>query len=148
MNMDRLKHELRGHEGFRQHVYDDADGQRAHGKGHVDGSPSKLTVAYGRNLEDVGIRHDEAELMLANDIRDAYNSALRYVDLRSLDEGREHVIINMAFNLGSRLGSFVNMLDAVRHGEWERAADEMLDSRWAEQVGSRAQELARRMREG
>jgi lysozyme len=59
------------------------------------------------------------------------------------------VIINMAFNLGVyRLGKFHKMRQAVYSSDWNRAADEMLDSRWAQQVGERAQRLAQMMREG
>ena len=66
-----------------------------------------------------------------------------------LNPARRAVLVNMAFNLGrARLRSFRHMLRAVRRREYSRAAHEMLDSKWARQVGNRATELAEQMRTG
>jgi lysozyme len=55
----------------------------------------------------------------------------------------------MCFNLGvTRLGGFVNTLAAMKRGDYEAAADGMMKSLWASQVGRRAQRLAKMMREG
>ena len=53
----------------------------------------------------------------------------------------------MYFNLGNRLFKFVNMLAALNEGNYEKVADEMLDSKWAKQVKGRSIELADMMRE-
>ena len=56
-----------------------------------------------------------------------------------LSDNRQAAITDMAFNLGSAgLGKFENMIDAVESGDFEKAADEMSDSKWAGQVGDRA----------
>lgn len=63
-----------------------------------------------------------------------------------LDGPRKGVIVNMAFNLGrKRLSQFHQFLAAVDIGDYATAAAEMLDSKWAKQVGKRAQRLAFRM---
>jgi lysozyme len=87
----------------------------------------RLTIGVGRNLDDVGISELEARLMLSNDI----------------------ARVNMIFNLGiSRFKGFKKMIAAIVVGNFERAAEEMLNSKWADQVGPRARELARMMRMG
>ena len=55
----------------------------------------------------------------------------------------------MVFNLGlSRFRRFRKTIAAIKAGDWEQAAREMLASLWARQVGRRAQELAEMMRRG
>lgn len=135
--MDRtlLKSQLERHEGLRLKPYRDTVG--------------KLTVGYGRNLDDVGITPEEAELMLDNDI-DAAEKHLKTVDeYNSLDPIRQAVICNMAFNLGFYgLMAFRKMWKAIARKDYTEAAKQMLDSRWARQVGYRADELAQIMRSG
>ena len=72
----------------------------------------------------------------------------------SLDAARRAVLVNMAFNMGlgvhgqSGLLGFARMLAAVERGDYDRAAAEMMDSRWARQVGPRAHRRARQMQTG
>jgi lysozyme len=66
-----------------------------------------------------------------------------------LDPVRARVLQNMAFNLGiDGLLGFKNTLSAVKAKNWAAASQGMLSSRWAEQVGARAQRLAKMMRTG
>jgi len=66
-----------------------------------------------------------------------------------LDEVRKSVLLNMCFNLGiGGLLEFNNTLAYVAAGDWERAANGMLASKWAKQVGRRAIELSELMRKG
>lgn len=68
---------------------------------------------------------------------------------RGLDEVRKAILINMCFNLGlPRLMTFRKMLKALEDRNYELAAKEMLDSKWAKQVGNRAIELSEMMRTG
>ena len=67
----------------------------------------------------------------------------------ALNEARQYVLISMMFNLGAgRLMGFKKMLLALNNGAYSVAAAEMLDSRWAGQVKSRAQKLAKIMKTG
>jgi len=147
---DRLKVE----EGFRQFPYWDCCGQPVRAcECQVRG---KLTIGHGRNLEDVPLSVYEAELMVLNDIHRAVVQCrlmLKFFDL--LDVPRQVVLADMAFNMGigtdkppAGLLGFVKMLEAVRGLKFDRAALEMLDSKWARQVGSRAAKLAAVMRTG
>ena len=66
-----------------------------------------------------------------------------------LDDNRQRVLANMCFNLGyPRLRNFKKFLAALQTGNWEEAAEEMLDSKWAVQVGDRAKRLSKRMEKG
>lgn len=108
------------------------------------------TIGYGRNLQDVGIRQDEARLMLENDLTVAMNDArFLFDDFAALTPNRQRVLVDMAFNLGrTRLAGFKAMWAALERGDYHAAAAEMKDSRWARQVGNRADRLARMMKEG
>lgn len=110
----------------------------------------KLTIGVGRNLDDNGISVDEATMMLENDI-DVVMAQLdhKLPWWRDMTEPRQRVLANMCFNLGiTRLLKFINTLEAMKHGQYDKAASGMLDSLWAKQVGKRAIRLAKQMREG
>ncbi len=110
----------------------------------------KMTIGIGRNLIDKGISLEEAEYLLNNDIHETYKLVTANIPVFSkLDEPRKLILLDMAFNLGvTGLTKFKNMLSALESSDYQRAAEEMLDSRWATQVGRRAQELAIKMIEG
>jgi len=122
------------HEGFRQFPYKDTVG--------------KLTIGVGRNLDDVGISEDEAAHLLENDILVARNELLfAFPAFSQMQPVRQDALTNMVFNMGiTRFKGFKNMIAALVEQNYQLAADEMLDSKWARQVGSRADELAYQMR--
>jgi lysozyme len=93
---------------------------------------NKLSIGYGRNLEDNGISLDEAEYLLRNDIKrtetELKNALPFYI---KLDDVRQNVLINMAFNLGvPRLLKFKKTLAYIQDFEFEKASKEMLVSKW------------------
>lgn len=110
----------------------------------------KVTIGWGRNLTDVGIRLDEAQLMRQNDMTTALvgiRTALPWFD--ALDTVRQRVLLNMGVNLGVQgLLGFSRMLAAMQRGDYETAAEEMLASDWSTDVGGRATRLATWMRTG
>lgn len=112
----------------------------------------KVTIGYGRNLDDVGITTEEADVLLQRDVEVATLDAQRFtgeVVWDSLTPARKAVIINMAFNLGiTRLSMFKRLHHNLAISSYDEAAKEMLNSRWARQVGSRAVRLADSMRQG
>lgn len=111
-------------------------------------SAGKMTIGYGRNLEDTGITEPEARILLVNDIaraQQAIHSRLPWS--LGLPQPAQDVLCNMAFNLGvDGLLQFKQFLAALQSRDYPTAADEMLNSQWATQVGSRATELARIIR--
>lgn len=136
MDRARLETQLIKHEKRSRFPYKDAVG--------------KLTIGIGRNLDDVGVRDDEMDLMLENDIDAVLEQVVRVFPwYPPLDNVRQNVILNMAFNLGiAGLQGFTQTLAAIARGDYEGAAEHMLDSKWAKQVGGRAVELAEMMRTG
>jgi lysozyme len=134
--MEQLLEQLKKHEGFRSKPYYCTAG--------------KLTIGYGRNLDDVGITKDEAEELLLNDVREAANDLIRnYPFTDNLDTVRFECLVNMCFNLGiSRLSQFKKMWAAIEEKNFRKASEEMLDSKWAKQVGDRAHELSYQMLTG
>jgi len=112
----------------------------------------KLTVGYGRNLQDNGISELEAEQMLLSDIQIALEDAKKFVGQVVWDElsdVRQACLINMAFNLGlPTLKKFEMFRQALLDGDMGEASRQMLDSRWARQVGQRANRLAIMIKEG
>lgn len=135
-DMDALKQQLVDHEGLRLKPYTDTTGH--------------LTIGVGRNLSDVGITEDEAMQMLEHDIAVAIGFlSTRYPWFLALDTVRQRVLVDMAFNLGADgLAKFPRFLEAARTAQWDEAADEMMASLWAVQVGHRAIRLIRMMRTG
>lgn len=118
-------------------------------KAYVD-TRGKVTVGVGRNLTDVGISTSEAMQLLDNDVATILaRLPAKLPWFGRLDPMRQRVLVNMAFNLGlDGLLSFKQMLSALKSGDYDGAADEMLDSDWAEQVKDRAIRLAQQMRTG
>ena len=131
--MDALLAELRRDEGLRLKPYRCTAG--------------KLTIGVGRNLDDVGISEAEADLLLRNDVARSMADLDEAIPWwRSLTEARQRVLVNMAFNLGATgLLGFRNTLAAIESGNYVKAANGMLQSLWASQVGERAVRLARMM---
>lgn len=107
-----------------------------------------LTIGVGRNLDDVGLSAAEVDFMLDNDIAARRQSLSRFDWFTGLDEARQGVVINMSFMGIPRLLAFYKMIAALEVHDYERAAAEMLDSKWAGQVGARATRLAHQMRTG
>ena len=112
----------------------------------------KLTIGYGRNLDDVGISQAEANYMFERDFAKAEADAKKIcmefgINAEDMIEQRFYVLTDMCFNLGyGGLKKFKGMLTALKNGLYDDAANHMLDSLWAKQVGNRATQLAALMR--
>ncbi len=132
-----LKEQLLRHEGLKLKPYRCTAG--------------KLTIGVGRNLDDRGISRSEAITLLENDIHRCESEILQRIPTlyNMLNDTRKAVLVNMAINLGTAgLLGFHHMLIHTADGEFGKAADEMLASKWAKQVGKRAIELSELMRKG
>jgi lysozyme len=113
-------------------------------------SVGKVTIGYGRNLDDVGISQYEAEILLQHDLIHA-SQVLRdnLPWTEGLDEVRRAVLVNMSFNMGIHgLMGFKNTLGLIQAGEFDQASEAMLQSKWAEQVGPRAHRLSLQLKTG
>ncbi len=134
INIDIID-QLKRHEGFRAKMYLDSVGV--------------LTIGYGINL-DFGLTEREAAMLLTDRVRHLRDRLSRMFPFwKQLSNARQDVLINMAYNLGpTRLLKFQKMLVALNEADYEAAAHEMWKSKWAAQVGRRADELTSIMRAG
>jgi lysozyme len=107
-------------------------------------SAGKLTIGYGRNIEDNGISLDEAEFLLSSDIRSVTEEIRRLIpDFDSLELPQKTALIDLGYNLGAyRLSRFKKMLAAINVRDFKTAAMEMLDSRYADQLPNRSSKNA------
>ena len=139
MNIEALREQLKVDEGVKYEIYKDHLGYPTFGIGHLiteddpeHGEPNGTEISEDRVNEvfesDVSKFVDEAKIL--------------FPDLDDLPEIAQQVIVNMAFNMGRpRLSKFKNFIAGVNDRDWVRAAEEMMDSRWADQVGARATRL-------
>lgn len=133
--LDKLAEQLEKHEGRRKHPYKDTEGH--------------LTIGVGHNLSK-GFSDTVIDLILLEDIREAESELTRiYPGWDTLDMNRRLVLADMMFNLGApTFMEFTRFWKAIFRQDYNAAAEEMLDSRWAKQVGQRAKTLSRMMRDG
>ena len=109
----------------------------------------QLTIGYGRNLESMGISRYEAEVMLVSDIERCYNELEVFGWFVGLDIVRQEAMVDLLFNLGlPRFLGFKKMIRHLSNKEYSQAAAELLNSRYAIQVGDRANELAYMLERG
>jgi len=136
MGVSSLVEQLKRDEGIRKFPYLDTVG--------------KSTIGVGRNLDDVGLSPDEIDLLLENDIKNATDSLeAAFPWSMGLDDVRKAALVNMTFNMGiGGLSGFRNFLAKMQAGDYASAAVEMMDSRWAQQVGSRANRLSIQIESG
>ena len=129
MDKQRLFKQLRLHEGVEKFPYKCTAGY--------------LTIGVGRNIEERGLLDDEIDFLLDNDIEVVMNEVSVTFDwFFDLSEVRQRVVADMIFNLGlPRFKQFENMIAALEAGDWAEAANQMMDSKWAKQVGKRAERL-------
>ena len=136
--MSKLIEQLKRHEGVRTHAY--------------QCTANMTTVGVGRNIDEdggLGLSVDEIEFLLKNDIKRCKQELITLPWFPEIDSVRQDALINLCFNLGiTRLLGFKNALTAMSVGDYEKAAEEFLDSRWAVQVGTRALDVAHMIRTG
>ena len=156
-NVSHFLDKLIEHEGMVLTVYQDTLG--------ID------TIGIGRNLKDRGISPEELAYMDIPSMAIVYTEGISEADARylamndikivenelsqvhkcveNLDAVRQLILMDMAFNMGvPRLCKFKKMWNAIHEGNFDAASLEMMDSRWARQVGSRARKLSDAMKSG
>lgn len=135
---DQLIEDLKRDEGLRLTAYRDTVGVWTVGYGHAHVPPGTIWT------------RQKAEQVLREDaLKHGRELEAKAPWIASLDPVRRRVLWNMAFNLGiNGLLGFKNTLAMIQRGEYAKAAQGMLNSKWARQVGQRAQRLAKQMRDG
>jgi len=145
MDRNKLIKELIFDEGYKTETYEDHLGFLTLGVGHLvlDTDP-EINQPIGTPVSEERIRD-----CLNNDIDTVCNELDRNLSWwRGLNDNKQRVMVNMCFNLGCpRLSKFKKFLAAMEDNDFETAAKEMMDSKWATQVGNRAERLKQRVLE-
>ena len=144
MDLEKLRKQLEIDEGVKYEIYLDHLGYPTFGIGHlVIPSDKEYREDFGTRVSEERVREcfdKDVESVL----RDC---TLLYKDFDELPEEAQQIIANMMFNMGyTRLSKFKGMKKGVDARDWNKAADEMVDSRWYKQVTNRANRLVERMR--
>lgn len=108
----------------------------------------KITVGIGYNLSDRGLSDDWVDNQFESDVNYFYSQLFQFEWFKNLNEARQIALIDMCFMGVKKFLSFKKMIAALEKNDYQSAALEMLNSKWAGQVGRRATDLARIMREG
>ena len=141
MTYDRtaLQNELIRDEGIRLSAYRDSLGNLTIGVGHL--------IVKGESFTKIS--NTEALDILENDISIAERRLTNiFPSWRSLDEVRQRAMLNLTFNLGYKLADFKRFLHAAKSGDWEKAADQLMQSRWYKQVKLRGPRIVHAIRTG
>ena len=144
MNIDKLREELKIDEGCKYEIYLDHLGLPTFGIGHLvlNSDPE-----YGQPV-GTSVSEDRVNECFAKDVETVLSECAQlYSNFEVLPEEAQLIIANMMFNMGyPRLSKFKGMKAAVDAGDYHKAAVEMVDSRWYQQVTNRADRLVARMR--
>ena len=124
--LKRIKH----HEGYRSRVYKCTEGYD--------------TIGYGFAIKDLELEEDLCEEILLRKLRTLGRSVMgRFPFFDALPPDCKDVLMEMCFQLGvTGVSKFKKALKAMEDGDWEKAAHEINDSKWAKQTPNRAKELS------
>jgi lysozyme len=140
LSYEKIKDDIRNHEGYRDKVYKDSLGHRTIGIGH-------LCLDHEKWVDDKVYPRKVIEKTFEYDFNIALNDARKLIVEENIHPDAFGCLINLCFNIGGpRASRFKKALSALEKQDYKVAAIEFLDSRWAKQVPNRAHELAKIMR--
>ena len=144
MDIEKLREEIKYDEGSVNEIYLDHLGLATFGIGHL---VTEWDEEYGWEV-GTPVSDDRCKEVFDSDIQIVIADCEQlYPDFNELPEEVQRIIANMMFNMGRpRLSKFKGMKAGVDARDWNKAADEMVDSRWYRQVTNRAERLVERMR--
>ena len=153
VDVKELYQEISSDEGKILHAYLCTELHATVGIGHkiLDTDPEKELEIYGVNWEEVPddqcITEDRCYILFQEDVQIAIGGCMNiYNNWDELPQEMQHVLVNMAFQMGQRgLSNFKNMKAAIEEQDFAKAAVEMMDSRWASQTPERAERLKLRV---
>ena len=145
MDIEKLRKQLEIDEGVKYEIYNDHLGLATFGIGHL---VIPTDEEHGKPL-GTRISEERVRECFDRDVQSVLRDCkLLYKDFDELPEEVQQIVANMMFNMGyGRLSKFKGMKAGVDAKDWNKAADEMIDSRWYKQVTNRAQRLVDRMRQ-
>jgi|TARA_B110000285_G_scaffold112079_1_gene127226 lysozyme len=153
VDVKELYQEISSDEGKILHAYLCTELHATVGIGHkiLDTDPEKELEIYGVNWEEVPddqcITEHRCYVLFQEDVQIAIGGCMNiYSNWDELPQEMQHVLVNMAFQMGQRgLSNFKNMKAAIEEQDFAKTAVEMMDSRWASQTPERAERLKLRV---
>jgi lysozyme len=144
MNLAKLREQLKIDEGVKYEVYDDHLGYKTFGIGHLVKTTDE---EYGAPV-GTPVSEERVNSVFDEDVETYINESKKvFSNLEDMPQEVQQVIVNMCFNMGApRLSQFKKFIKAIHDEDWKTASVEMLDSRWAKQVGERANRLSDRIK--
>ncbi len=144
MDINKLREQLKIDEGVKYEVYDDHLGYKTFGIGHLVKSTDE---EYGAPV-GTPVSEERVNSIFDKDVITYIDESKKvFGNLEEMPQEVQQVIVNMCFNMGApRLSQFKKFIRAIHDEEWATASIEMLDSRWANQVGERANRLSDRIK--
>lgn len=130
----KLRRSLVHHESYEKFPYTDTVG--------------KITIGIGYNLSDRGLSDEWINNQYQADVDYFYGQLLAFPWFEQLTSDRQIILIDMAFMGWKKFLTFDKMLNALLTHDYKKAAFEMINSKWAEQVKGRAAALAHGMLTG
>lgn len=148
--VERLKKQLRIDEGVVYGIYKDSLGKLTFGVGHLltkKDPEFKLLENCRWDYKKIDISPERVESVFEHDLqKHILETKSVFSNFDSFEDEIKEILVNMVFNLGvSRFRGFKNFIEAIKNKKYLTAADEMIDSRWFDQVGDRSHRLASRM---
>ncbi|XP_052799959.1 MAM and LDL-receptor class A domain-containing protein 1-like [Mya arenaria] len=142
--MQSLKEQLKIDEGVKYTIYKDSLDKLTFGIGHLI---TKNDPEYGKPV-GTPVSEERVDAVFKTDVAEAVKltQSIYNPGCQTWPGEVKEIMVNMAFNLGGNLKKFTNLKTALDDRNWQKAADEMKDSRWYTQVGKRAVRLVERMR--
>jgi lysozyme len=127
MSLENLLNTIKNHEGFKAKVYKCPEG--------------KLTIGYGFNIEDNNLPLKVADFWLEYLVLNEFIPELKTIfkNFENFTENQKIALTDMLYNLGkTRFLKFRNTINYINFGLWQKASQEILNSKWARQVKNRA----------
>lgn len=151
LSWEKCRRQLIRHEGLCLRLYHCTAGKPTIGVGHNIEAHPLPPKFNGRDLVNAGITENEAMELLDADMRVCEAQLLKRIPAiyNSLNDARQAVLLNMAFNMGvDGLLGFKNSLRMIGNGLYSEAAENMKKSIWYREVGHRSHEMCEQMRTG
>ena len=144
MDINKLREQLKIDEGVKYEIYDDHLGYKTFGIGHlVKATDEEYGWPVGTPVSEKRVNSvfdEDVETYIAE-------TEKVFGNLEDMPQEVQQVLVNMCFNMGApRLSQFKKFIKAIHDEDWATASVEMLDSRWASQVGVRANRLSDRIK--
>ena len=144
MDIAKLREQLKIDEGVRYEIYDDHLGYKTFGIGHlVKTTDEEYGLPCGTPVSE-----ERVNSVFDKDVETYIDETKKvFGNLEDMPQEVQQVLVNMCFNMGApRLSQFKKFIKAIHDEDWATASVEMLDSRWANQVGDRANRLSDRIK--